>query len=125
MSLERTWVTFVWHGARAALPAKAVTAIVDRPALGPLPTPLANVAAMLAYGGELCPVIATPEASADAPVLVCLDAAGNVALRVGEPVRVENGEPQDNGTVVIDKIAVAVLNIANLVAHDMQEVRPC
>jgi len=124
VSLAQTWVTFVWHGTRHAVPAARVTAIVDRPALGPLPAPLRGVAAMLAYGGELCPVVSTPEAGEDASVLVCLGEDGNVALRVGNPIRVETAD-DDGAPPQFSEEPLPLLDVSQLIEVQPEESAPC
>lgn len=91
-------VTFYWDGAPVALPSTNVTALVDAPAIGPLPVKFGQIEWAMAYGNDLYPLIDDPKLdvgrSSFVTVVVTDGEDGKLALRVDSDVKVESGELQ-------------------------------
>lgn len=91
-------VTFYWDGAPVALPSANVTALVDAPAIGPLPVKFGQIERAMAYGNDLYPLVDDPKLdegrNSFVTVVVSDGEDGKLALRVDSDVKVEYGELQ-------------------------------
>ncbi len=89
------WLTFPWQDGQAALAVSEVQAVLDDPVYGSSPWPEGPWRRLLAWRGELCPVIEDPGLAAEPgpreAALVLVHHEGALALRIAAPPRLVEG----------------------------------
>lgn len=93
------WLAFPWQNSWAAIAAGEVQAVLDDPVYGPAPSTSVPWRRLLAWRGELCPVLEDPalpdSTTGREAAIVLIDPHGTLALRVSGPPRPVEGDAID------------------------------